>query len=99
MILPTKFLISDSLVASLCREASRIRSRCHVFSDSNTRCLDARLSVRLFAEFKALKERQEVIKKVAQLLKNDGGYEELSIDFLIEICSRPLRFSRRLQVN
>ncbi len=99
MITPTQFLSSDSLVASLCREASRIRSRCHVFSDSNTRCLDASLSVRLFAEFKALKERQAVIKKVAQLLKKDGRYEEVSIDFLIEICSRPLRFSGRLQAN
>ena len=94
-----RFLTSDTLVASLCREASRIRSRCKVFSDSNLRCLDAGLSKRLFSEFKALQARQEVIKNVALRLKREGNHEELSIDFLIEICSRPLMFSNRLTLN
>ena len=89
-----KFAQSDSLVASLCREAERIRSRCRVFSESNARCLDARLSRRLLKEFHSLKKRLEDIKHSAQTLKNDGHYDSIAIDFLIEVCSRPLSFDR-----
>ncbi len=67
-----------------------IRNRYCQILGSITNCHDKGLLVRLYSEKNKLISRKEEIFKAARSWKNSNQFDQLSIEFLIEITSRPL---------
>ena len=81
---------SESLLGSLCKEVHSIRSRCRHLIDSMVNCNDTLLLRRLKKEFKYLQERRKELLLSAKAIKSLNSKDSTSIDFLIEICNRPI---------
>ena len=81
---------SHSLIGSLSRESQSLRLRCQKISDSIMNCNNKDLLSRLHKELSSLEKRRIEILNIASLLSNSEGIDKLSIEFLIEICSRPI---------
>ena len=81
---------SHSLIGNLSRETQSLRLRCQKISDSIINCNNKELLSRLNKELSSLEKRRVEILKIALLLSNSKGNDNLSIEFLIEICSRPI---------
>jgi len=84
---------SHSLIGNLSRESQSLRLRCQKISDSIMNCNNKDLLSRLHKELSSLEKRRTEIRKIASLLGNNKGIDKLSIEFLIEICSRPIDLS------
>ncbi len=81
---------SNSLIGSLSREANLIRRRVYKIIMSLPSCNSKPLISRLNEEFKILEERRQDILSIALELQNNKLIESLSIEYLIEICKRPV---------
>jgi hypothetical protein len=81
---------SHSLIGSLSRESQSLRLRCQKISNSTMNCNNKDLLSRLNRELSSLEKRRVEILKIASLLSNSEGIDKLTIEFLIEICSRPI---------
>ena len=81
---------SHSLIGNLSRESQSLRLRCQKISDSIINCNNKELLSRLNKELSSLEKRRVEILKIASLLSNSEGIDKLPIEFLIEICSRPI---------
>jgi len=82
---------SESLVASLCREADQLRSRCqHVVAELG-RCREERLLGRLRQELQLLQGRRLELQASAKLLSRTRAVRDsLAVAFLDELTRRPL---------
>ncbi len=81
---------SDSLIGSLCREVEYARFRCANIIQSLGSTRDHNLLIRLKSEFNVLEGRRMEVLDTATSLKKTSLSNSLSINFLIEICRRPL---------
>ncbi len=81
---------SDSIVASLTRETYMIRARCISICSSIRNTKDNTLINRLKKELSMLEIRRFELLRNAHSLKLTKAIDPLSIDFLIEICKRPI---------
>ena len=81
---------SDSVIASLCREVDGIRHRCSSLLEAMAKCNDDNLSCRLKNEFQQLSNRRSRLLEIAKAMQFKGFDDKLSIEFLIEISSRPI---------
>ncbi|MEX0588423.1 MAG: hypothetical protein WD136_04125 [Cyanobium sp.] len=83
--------LSESLVASLCREAHQLRCRCQQVVADLGRCREERLVVRLRQELQLLHCRlQELQASARQLSRSNGLQDRLALAFLDELTRRPL---------
>jgi hypothetical protein len=82
---------SESLVASLCREADRLRCRAQQVVDDLRRCREEGLFRRLQQELQLLHSRREELEVSAlQLGRSHGLRDSLAVAFLTELTRRPL---------
>ena len=81
---------SDSVIASLCREVDGIRYRCSSLLETMAKCNDDNLTCRLKKEFSQLSNRRSRLLEIAKAMQCKGVEDKLSIEFLIEISSRPI---------
>ena len=81
---------SHSLIGNLSRESQSLRLRCQKISYSIMNCKNKDLLSRLNKELSSLEKRRIEIHKIASLLSKSEGIDKLSIEFLIEICIRPI---------
>jgi predicted nucleic acid-binding Zn-ribbon protein len=88
--MPPTITTADSFVASLCREADAARQRGRQLQQCMQRCQDARLFRRLQQELDHLHGRRRDLLHAARSWRRRGQGDALSLDFLIELCSRPL---------
>ncbi len=84
--------ISDSLVASLCREIDYLRKRYSSIILSLENCKNISLKKRLKEELQNLKYRKEELSNVCNFIVKGNKNIDLSIIFLIELCNRPLGY-------
>jgi hypothetical protein len=83
--------LSESLVASLCREMVQLRSRSQQLIADLGRCREERLLGRLRQELQQLKlRRQELQACAGQLRRSVGLRDSLAVAFLDELTRRPL---------
>lgn len=88
--MPTSITTADSLIGSLCREADAARQRCLQLHQCMQRCQDSRLFGRLRQELDHLHSRRLALLGAARSWRRQGVGDPLSLEFLIELCSRPL---------
>ena len=81
---------SDTVIGSLCREVDGIRYRCRQLLSAMARCEDSGLFCRLRNELRQLHERRDELLHSAKEWQSLGAKDSLSIEFLVEISSRPL---------
>ena len=82
---------SESLVASLCREAGALRHRAQQLGADLPRCREERLLQRLRLELQQLQQRrQELQASVRQLRRSVAVRDALALAFLDELTRRPL---------
>ena len=82
---------SESLVASLCREADQLRGRARQVVGDLGRCREEGLVRRLRKELQLLQSRRrELQASAAQLRRSRGLRDSLALAFLIELTRRPL---------
>lgn len=81
---------SDSLIGSLCREAATIRAHTGQICTATAHCQDPQLLNRLERERRRLQRRRDELKTIAHQLRQQRGIDRLALDFLIELCSRPM---------
>ncbi len=82
---------SESLVASLCREAGALRQRAQQLVADLPRCREERLLQRLRLELQQLQlRRRELQSAVRQLRRSVGLRDGLALAFLEELTRRPL---------
>ncbi len=82
---------SESLVASLCREADQLRSRARQVVGDLGRCREEGLVRRLQQELQLLHiRRQELQVSALQLGRSHGLRDSLALAFLTELTQRPL---------
>ncbi|MEX1315575.1 MAG: hypothetical protein AB1Z22_00430 [Synechococcaceae cyanobacterium] len=81
---------ADSLIGSLCREADTTRHRCRQLQHCLQRCQDSRLLSRLRRDLEQLHQRRRVLLSAARGWQRRGIGDPLALDFLIELCNRPL---------
>jgi uncharacterized protein YlxW (UPF0749 family) len=82
---------SESLVASLCREAGALRNRAQQLVADLQRCREERLLQRLRLELQQLQQRRrELQSSVCQLRRSVGVRDALALAFLEELTRRPL---------
>ena len=88
---PSSSPASESLVASLCREADRLRCRSRQVADDLGRCREEGLVRRLQQELQLLRiRRQELQVSALQLGRSHGLRGRLALAFLTELTHRPL---------
>jgi hypothetical protein len=82
---------SESLVASLCREAHQLRCRAQQVVADLGRCRQEGLVRRLSQELQLLHHRREQLLASARQMRCSGGLRDgLAVAFLEELTSRPL---------
>jgi hypothetical protein len=82
---------SESLVASLCREADRLRCRARQVVDDIGRCREKGLVGRLQQELQLLQGRRlELQASAKQLSRTRAVRDNLAVAFLDELTRRPL---------
>ena len=81
---------SSNLIGSLCKEIETIRSKYKFLATSINKCTDSDLIIRLNKELNRLIDRKNRIRIMAKSCKHIKSLDQLSIDFLLELCSRPL---------
>ncbi len=82
---------SESLVASLCREADQLRCRARQVVGDLGRCREEGLVRRLQQELQLLQiRRQELQVSALQLGRSHGLRDSLALAFLTELTQRPL---------
>jgi hypothetical protein len=86
----TSITTADSLIGSICREADAARQRCLQLHQSMQRCQDSPLFSRLRQELDLLHGRRRALLSAARSWRRQGYGDPVSLDFLIELCSRPL---------
>ena len=79
---------AQTIIGSLSREAYKLltRSRNILFTTSN--CRDKSVLIRLENERKSIQRSRYRILKLAKSIKSRGLKDDLSIEFLIELCTR-----------
>ena len=87
---PSSVRCSDSLMAGLCREVDRARQRGGQLLALMGRCQDRGLMLRLRQELLRLQERRRALLAMARSWQESDGTDPLALEFLIELCSRPL---------
>ncbi|MGB5134829.1 MAG: hypothetical protein WBN89_06600 [Prochlorococcaceae cyanobacterium] len=80
----------DSLIASLCREVDGLRLRSRQLHDCMHRCQDSPLFERLRLELDQLQRRRRCLHDCARSWRREQLSDPLALDFLLELCSRPL---------
>lgn len=88
--MPATVRISDSVVASLCREADAIRQRSRVLLQTIGRCQNRGLLQRLQRDLAELQARRSELLATARAWQRRGVNDPLGMAFLVEIASRPL---------
>ena len=83
-----KFLTSDSIIGSLCREINLIKSRSELIIRSIPNTENKKLKQRLIRELAELRIRVQDIKKLSKLISINGKKDNLSIEFLNELLNR-----------
>ncbi len=91
---PSSAPCADSVIGSLCREIDRIRGRATQLLSSLALCQDRTLGRRLQREWGELQERRLAILSTARAWRRRGSADPLAVDFLIEVCRRPLALQR-----
>ena len=81
---------SSNLTASLSREAFLLFKRCENILTSIVICNNKTLINRLEKELYQLEKRRSDIKDIAVEMKKNEMGEYLSLDYLLEVCSRQL---------
>ncbi|MCH9715329.1 MAG: hypothetical protein K0U63_12465 [Cyanobacteria bacterium] len=87
---PSSVRCSDSLMAGLCREVDRARQRGGQLLALLARCQDRGLGLRLRQELVRLQERRRELLATALSWQESDRADPLALEFLIELCSRPL---------
>tara|TARA_Y100001968_G_scaffold313829_1_gene338467 strand:- start:216 stop:494 length:279 start_codon:yes stop_codon:yes gene_type:complete len=85
-----KFLTSDSIIGSLCRELNLIQSRSELITLSIHNTDNENLKQRLNSEFTELKARVIDIKRLSKLITIGGEIDPLNIEFFNELLNRSL---------
>ncbi len=88
--MPTTVQQSDSVIASLCREAAAIRARSRQLVDTMETCGHRGLLERLAAELRWLQRRRQELQAMARGWQRRGAADPLALAFLLELASRPL---------
>ena len=88
--LDCKEVRSDSLVANLSREVNLIRERCKKIIFSISSCHNRELKQRLISELVYLENRRKELLETANSMRSGNLYDYLSLEYLIEISSRPI---------
>ena len=83
---------SQTVIGSLIKEAEQIRKRANVISKSIISCNNKSLLVRLKREFESLENRRQEILSSAKWFKSNHIIDEVSIEFLIEVCRRSIKY-------
>ena len=81
---------AESVIGSLCREMDRARGRAAVVLAGLLSCQNDDLRLRLRREWEQLQQRQASILGLAQGWKGAGCVDPLCLEFLMEVCRRPL---------
>ena len=87
---------NQTVIGNLSREAYLLRSRCLKLLISIKGCKDKSVLSRLKCELDVLEAKRQNIFHIAKTIKYSGSRDQTSIDFLIEICSRPLRINPKI---
>jgi hypothetical protein len=88
--MPATVRISDSVVASLCREVDATRQRSRVLIHTIGRCQNRGLLQRLQRDLAELQARRSELLATARAWQRRGVNDPLGMAFLVEIASRPL---------
>ncbi|MEB3320780.1 MAG: hypothetical protein VKI63_07570 [Cyanobium sp.] len=88
--MPSCVTTGDSLIASLCREVDGLRQRSGQLHDCMQRCQDSRLFTRLRLELDQLQRRRRTLQECARSWRREQLRDPLALEFLLELCSRPL---------
>lgn len=88
--MPATVRVSDSVVASLCREVDAIRQRSRVLMHAIGRCQHRGLLQRLQRDLAELQARRSELLATARAWQRRGVNDPLGMAFLVEIASRPL---------
>lgn len=83
-------LTSESLIGSLCREMDHARGRAAVVCSGLLSCQNDGLRLRLQHEWVQLQQRRASILKLARGWRGSGCVDPLCVEFLMEVCRRPL---------
>ena len=83
--------LSESLVASLCREMAQLRCRCQQLIADLGCCREERLLGRLRQELQQLKLRRQELQACARQLRRSVCLRDsLALEFFDELTRRPL---------
>jgi hypothetical protein len=88
--MPATVRISDSVVASLCREVDATRQRSRALIHTISRCQNRGLLQRLQRDLAELQARRSELLATARAWQRRGVNDPLGMAFLVEIASRPL---------
>jgi hypothetical protein len=88
--MPATVQQSDSVIASLCREAAAIRARSRQLVETMEACRHRGLLERLAAELRWLQRRRQELQVMARGWQRRGAADPLALAFLLELASRPL---------
>ena len=86
---------SCTLIGNLTIEADKIRNRCKSIITSIRNSNDDYLLFRLKSELNLLETRRAEISNIASTLKKNKYSDNLSIEFLSELCQRPIIYNRQ----
>ena len=81
---------SRTVIGSLSKEGHLIRTRTKNIMNSIINSKDEYLLYRLKKELNYLNNRRSEIIKIALFIRTHGVVDELGIEFLIELCDRPI---------
>jgi hypothetical protein len=81
---------AESVIGSLCKEIDCTRGRAAVVLRDLLNCRNEGLRRRLRQEWLELQRRQTSILNLARSWRESSTVDSLSIEFLMEVCSRPL---------
>ena len=82
---------SYSVIGNLSREGQSLRLRSKSIVKSLLSCKNKLVLSRLRDELKDLEHRREEILSIASSIKDKKPIDILGLEFLIEICSRPVK--------
>lgn len=83
-------LCAESVIGSLCREMDHTRGRAAVVLNDLLSCQNEGLRLRLCHEWSQLLQRRALILQLASEWRGSGCSEPLCVEFLMEVCRRPL---------
>ncbi len=79
---------SDTLIGNLSKEVELLRIRCKSIVSSIINSHDEALLIRLKKELDSLENRRQEIIRIASNIQKGNISDNLSIEFLIELCNR-----------